>query len=151
MNMSDRIAIMDRGRLVQVGPPREVYDRPRTAFAGRFLGEATLIPGRAEGGAFRAGSGAVLPVSPGEGRCLLLRPERVAVLPAGAAAEGCVTLPGTVARVSFLGGTVRRAVEAGLGDLVLSDAPNGAAAEVEPGARVTLAWRPEDAVLLDAD
>jgi ABC-type Fe3+/spermidine/putrescine transport system ATPase subunit len=43
MSMSDRIAIMDHGRVHQVGPPSEVYERPANPFVGRFLGEANLI------------------------------------------------------------------------------------------------------------
>ena len=48
MNMSDRIAIMNRGRIEQVGPPAEIYERPANIFVGRFLGEANLIEGRVE-------------------------------------------------------------------------------------------------------
>ncbi len=152
MNMSDRIAIMDGGRIVQVGPPREVYDRPRTAFAGRFLGEATLLRGRVEGGAFRTEAGPVLPLArpAGAGRWLVLRPERIA-LHSDAAPDGRVALPGRVARVSFLGGTVRTAVEAGLGELLLADAPNGAGPVLSPGDAVTASWHAADAVLLDSD
>ena len=52
MSMSDRIAIMNHGRIDQVGPPGEVYERPANPFVGRFLGEANLIEGTvtAEGG-----------------------------------------------------------------------------------------------------
>ena len=43
MSMSDRIAIMNHGRIDQIGPPGEVYERPANPFVGRFLGEANLI------------------------------------------------------------------------------------------------------------
>ena len=45
MSMSDRIAIMNHGRIEQVGPPGEMYERPANPFVGRFLGEANLIEG----------------------------------------------------------------------------------------------------------
>src|SRR6185503_7167552 len=45
MNLSDRLAIMNGGRVVQVGEPAIVYERPESAFVGRFLGEANLIEG----------------------------------------------------------------------------------------------------------
>ena len=45
MSMSDRIAIINRGRIEQLGPPGEVYERPNNAFVSRFLGEANLIEG----------------------------------------------------------------------------------------------------------
>src|SRR6185436_3552786 len=48
MNMSDRIAIMNRGRIEQVGMPSEVYERPANAFVGRFLGEANILDGGIE-------------------------------------------------------------------------------------------------------
>ena len=48
MNMSDRIAIMNRGRIEQVGPPAEIYERPANNFIARFLGEANLVEGRVE-------------------------------------------------------------------------------------------------------
>src|SRR5207248_968272 len=45
LSLSDRIAILNRGRIDQVGPPSEVYERPVNPFVGRFLGEANLIEG----------------------------------------------------------------------------------------------------------
>ena len=42
LTLSDRIAVIDHGRVVQVGAPVELYDRPRTAFVARFLGESTI-------------------------------------------------------------------------------------------------------------
>jgi spermidine/putrescine transport system ATP-binding protein len=45
MTMSDKIAIMDRGVIVQIGTPREIYDRPRTRFAAAFIGDANLLDG----------------------------------------------------------------------------------------------------------
>ena len=49
MSMSDRIAIMNHGRIDQIGPPGEVYERPANPFVGRFLGEANLIEGTVAG------------------------------------------------------------------------------------------------------
>ncbi|MGD9843752.1 MAG: ABC transporter ATP-binding protein [Variibacter sp.] len=50
LTLSDRIAVMDRGRILQVGTPTEVYDRPRTRFVSEFLGTANLFVGRMAGG-----------------------------------------------------------------------------------------------------
>lgn len=48
--MSDRLAVMDAGRIVQLGTPTEVYDRPATPFVAQFIGEANMLPGRVEPG-----------------------------------------------------------------------------------------------------
>ena len=49
LTMSDRIAVMDRGRVVQVGSPAEIYEDPRTAFVAGFIGEANILDGQTEG------------------------------------------------------------------------------------------------------
>src|SRR5271156_4178408 len=95
MSMSDRIAIMNHGRIDQVGPPGEVYERPANPFVGRFLGEANLIDGTvvAEGGEvarLRLPSGEELRATRsngcGAGRGMLfIRPERVEIVPDAAA------------------------------------------------------------------
>lgn len=46
MEIADRVAVMDRGRLEQAGPPRELYERPRSTFVMGFLGPVTRIGGR---------------------------------------------------------------------------------------------------------
>ncbi len=57
MTLADRIAVMRAGRLVQVGTPREIYERPATSFVGSFLGSPrmNLLPARAEGDALLVG------------------------------------------------------------------------------------------------
>ncbi|MBW7917303.1 MAG: ABC transporter ATP-binding protein [Trueperaceae bacterium] len=57
MALADRVAVMDKGRIVQIGPPLEVYHRPATTFVANFLGSPpmNLLPVRLEGGAFHAG------------------------------------------------------------------------------------------------
>jgi ABC-type Fe3+/spermidine/putrescine transport system ATPase subunit len=49
LTLSDRIAILNEGRIVQAGPPDQVYERPETAFAAGFLGDANFFPGRIAG------------------------------------------------------------------------------------------------------
>ena len=48
LTLSDRIAIIDQGRLMQMGEPREIYERPATIFAAQFLGDANIFSGRRE-------------------------------------------------------------------------------------------------------
>jgi len=71
LTLSDRIGILRAGRIVQVGPPREVYDRPVDAFAAGFLGEANWIPDSCL-------AGLDLPVSP-QGHRFAVRPEALAI------------------------------------------------------------------------
>ena len=49
LTMSDRIAVMSQGQVEQVGPPKEIYEEPRTAYVADFLGVSNLMEGTAEG------------------------------------------------------------------------------------------------------
>ena len=150
LTMSDRIAIMNGGRIAQMGPPREVYEMPDSRFVASFLGEANLLPVRREGAAMRGPGGAVLQADAGAaaGATLFVRPEKVAIA-AGAAEAAPNRLPGTVLHASFLGNVVRYEVDVGEGARVLCDAANGPGAALhEPGTAVTLSWRAEDSRLL---
>src|SRR6185295_9926964 len=86
--LSDRIGVLERGRLLEVGPGESLYARPRTLFAATFLGAGTVLVGRAESGHARFGA-LTLPIPPenphdeGSRVQLLFRPEQV-VLGAGA-------------------------------------------------------------------
>jgi ABC-type Fe3+/spermidine/putrescine transport system ATPase subunit len=100
--MSDRAAVLDRGRVVQVGTPADLYERPLTRFAAQFLGQMNLIEGRVAGDALAVEGIGTLSGTPapgvGEGPgCLAVRPERVAL-----AAEGD-GLPATVTEVVYHG------------------------------------------------
>ncbi len=54
MTMADAIAVMNNGRIEQLGPPQELYERPATAFVAGFLGVSNLLPGVVEGPGRRA-------------------------------------------------------------------------------------------------
>ena len=161
MNMSDRIAIMNRGRIEQVGPPAEIYERPANIFIGRFLGEANLVEGRVEDVAdgvatlrvaddltLRAhvcAGGAV-----GASASLFVRPERVA-LGTGAVGEGDPAVNravGQVRRISFLGNIVRYAVEIAPAALIIVDVQNTGSRRIAAGERVTVSWPVADSLVL---
>ncbi|HEY8612391.1 MAG TPA: ABC transporter ATP-binding protein [Roseomonas sp.] len=154
LTMSDRIAIMEHGRIAQMGPPREVYERPDSSFVAAFLGEANLLRARRDGNAVAGPGGARLEAGAGalaapEG-LLFIRPEKVSIA-AGGAGEGANILPGRVRHTSFLGNVVRYAVEVPEGAVVLCDAANGAGTTLHaPGDPVHLSWRAEDSRLLAA-
>ncbi|WP_022799034.1 ABC transporter ATP-binding protein [Thermus islandicus] len=103
--LSDRVAVMREGRLEQVDTPKGIYTRPQTAFVARFVGQGTLVPGEARGGAFYRDRPWPVRVE-GEGKgYLLLRPEALRLSPQGFL-EGRVTL------ATYLGNLVRLEVEA---------------------------------------
>src|SRR6266511_5603139 len=66
MTTSDRIAVLDRGRLVQVGGPQELFERPKTRFVAEFVGKANLLTGRFDGdGWLQLQDGIKIRVAPG--------------------------------------------------------------------------------------
>jgi len=164
MSMSDRIAIMNHGRVVQIGSPTEIYERPASAFVGRFLGEANLIEGAiiAEDGdltRLRLASGEELRaprrdgISPGPGM-LFIRPERVEILPAtaGTTELSANMLAGTVRRCSFLGNILRYGVALNDQVSVTVDLQNTTGVVPLPvGARVMLRWPVADSLILSSD
>ncbi len=152
LTMSDRIAIMDGGRIAQMGPPREVYERPGSSFVGKFLGEANLIAVHRRGNEIAGAGGVALQARQGslaqDGTgWVFVRPEKISLSDAGS--DACPGLAGTIRHVSFLGNVVRYAVDTGADGVVVCDAANAAAATPRAaGDRVALHWRPEDGRLL---
>jgi len=87
LEISDRIAVMEDGRVLQIGTPDDVYERPADRFTAAFVGKSSFIEGKAEGDGFRTVKGAFIPLPPGsppEGPALLcFRPENVHIASAG--------------------------------------------------------------------
>ena len=129
LSLSDRVAVMRDGRVLQVGPPRDLYERPRTRFVADFVGTNNLVPGevesRAAGGTdvvVRTALGPLRAIASGavSARCVLaVRPENV-VLGSAAAGEGN-RVTGRVSLVSYLGSTVRYDVETEAGLVLKAD------------------------------
>ncbi len=155
MNMSDRIAIMNHGRIEQVGPPGAIYEQPINAFVGRFLGEANMIEGTIESLAsgeavLRTPTGTTLRArldrvaTLGRTASLFVRPEKLAF---GGGGDNRVT--GTVRRRSFLGSMIRTAVEVAPGTLLTVDSANlGDGGGPEVGAAVTVHWPMVNSMIL---
>ena len=128
LSLSDRVAVMKDGRVLQVGAPKELYERPRTPFVADFVGTNNLVPGRVSE---RAGAELVVdtavgrlravPSGPVGDRCVLaIRPENVAIS-AGAAPNGGNVVAGRVSFVAYLGSALRYDVEAGQGQVLKVD------------------------------
>ena len=112
--VSDRIVVMDRGRVAQVGAPHDVYDRPVSRFVADFVGDANLIEGHVDAGLFHAADLA-LPMDGPAGQALLaVRPERIGLLPPGQGAAG------RIERATYLGSRTEYLVGTGFGTLLVS-------------------------------
>jgi spermidine/putrescine ABC transporter ATP-binding subunit len=160
MNMSDRIAIMNRGRIEQVGIPSEIYERPANIFIARFLGEANLIPGRIERVAqgvatLRAADNLDLRarapqgLERGHSASLFVRPERLAIAAAAAPAGPAENrLAGSVRRISFLGHIVRYMIEVAPSVALTVDVQNTGAPRLGIGECAGISWAVEDSTIL---
>ena len=82
--MSDRIAVMQGGRVQQLGRPEEIYETPANRFVADFIGGANLIPARMSAAGAEAEGLGVIPATgqAGEAVTLAIRPERLTILPA---------------------------------------------------------------------
>ncbi|MBB3726888.1 ABC transporter ATP-binding protein [Nonomuraea dietziae] len=149
--LSDRIAVFNKGRIEQVGPAAELYERPRTLFVAKFLGESTVLRGPVDGQGL--GACARLLRVPGsiEGRdgALVVRPERLAVRKQGHEAEsGWNALPATVTGEIYLGSSRKLELKLPDGSPALAREQAGGLSEARVGDEVTLTWRVADSVLL---
>ncbi|MEU4695768.1 ABC transporter ATP-binding protein [Nonomuraea dietziae] len=149
--LSDRIAVFNKGRIEQVGSAAELYERPRTLFVAKFLGESTVLRGPVDGQGL--GACARLLRVPGsiEGRdgALVVRPERLAVRKQGHEAEsGWNALPATVTGEIYLGSSRKLELKLPDGSPALAREQAGGLSEARVGDEVTLTWRVADSVLL---
>ena len=141
--MSDRIAVMNAGRIEQIGSPSEIYNRPQTRFVSDFIGEINLFEGTWRNGAF-VSNGVTLPAQ-GEARAgagtIAIRPERVRLT------DGAGVLTGTIQVRTFVSGQmIYRVVLPGGTQLTVKEADSGAARAI--GANVGVDWHPSDIVIL---
>jgi spermidine/putrescine transport system ATP-binding protein len=154
MTMSDRLAVMNDGRIEQLGSPEEVYERPRTEFVASFLGASNLLPGRVRGGTDALA--AVVLDGGGEVRVerarvpggadtvkVGVRPEKLRIeSPETPAAADRNAVTGQVIHASFLGVSHQYTVECG-GGTVTVYVQNLGALPPTLGQTVRLSWLPE--------
>ena len=153
LTMSDRLAVMAGGRVEQLGAPRDVYERPETAFVADFLGVSNLMRARVLDDRRVDVGGVTLTAAQGEARPgvvrLTIRPERVRIEPPSSQGENRV--PATIERFVYLGSTTQVFVALPGGDRVQALVANsGDVDEYDVGAAVT-AHLPADALRILAD
>jgi spermidine/putrescine transport system ATP-binding protein len=140
LTMSDRVAVMRRGRVEQCGEPRELYEQPATAFVANFLGASNLIPAQVSGDGLKVGEftlRADVDGRTGGDALAMIRPERVRLEPQGSGGENRV--PGMVEAVVYLGFHQDVRVRLASGALVRCDVPNdGSAVEHSSGDPVSV-------------
>ncbi len=146
--MSDRVAVMSRGRIMQVGPPAVIYDRPANEFVSGFIGQTNRIEGdvvEAAGAAvtLALAGGHRLNGLPAGGETVrgaaaaLVRPEKISFsVPAG---DGRNALPGRIEDSVFLGTVIYYVVSTAAGRVVVLSQNTGTPRR-EPGTEVTLSW-----------
>jgi spermidine/putrescine transport system ATP-binding protein len=131
LTMSDRLAVMSNGRIEQIGPPKEVYEEPSTAYVADFLGVSNLVDavayGAGEGGCkVRFGDFELIasqgePDAQGEVK-LSIRPERVDLEASGTTGQN--RIPGMVERIVYVGSTMQVIVHLAPGDTLQALIPN---------------------------
>lgn len=167
MTMADTIAVMNAGRVEQMGTPEELYENPRTTFVANFLGQSNLIKGSIIGKDTLAGAsvvkvdmeGTIVSIPEERAHAITgagwvgIRPEKVLVAPAGEDidAPGSHFTGATIVSTSFIGVSTQYVVRTAWGQEIAAFEQNtGARGVMPPGTAVDFSWRPEFAFLLDA-
>ena len=156
--MSDRIAIMNRGRIVQFAPPRELYTRPASMYVSDFIGQTNFLKGTivssnngvttldiANGESIK-GEGAG-PFAVGTAGTLSVRPEAISVHPAAQAAGDSAMTSAKVVEIVYLGNSVRVASVTSAGTIVWAELRDAEARGLAIGAEVKLSWPPAEAIV----
>lgn len=161
LTMSDRIGVMHDGVLVQVGTPREIYDRPQSRFVANFIGTSNFLEGRVEA-RDRAAITIAMPgdirvrvarqandPEPNDVATIALRPEKIRILRDGEQADN--RIDGQIIGQTFLGESLLSRIQLPCGDELLvrhDDATTKT--EFGVGAVVALGWNADDGVLIRA-
>jgi spermidine/putrescine transport system ATP-binding protein len=159
--MSDRIAVMNHGKVEQLGSPREIYEQPRTAFVADFIGSLNTLDVRIDElvGAYcisrLADGGRVIataegPRAVGETVRVGVRPEHVQLSPVETLApDDRARLTGTIADLVYLGMYTQFHVDTAAGRIVSHRLAGEPAVRLEAGARVSVTWPAEHAAVVD--
>jgi iron(III) transport system ATP-binding protein len=159
LEMSDQIAVLKAGHIVQIDTPDGIYFRPRNRFVAGFVGNTNIFEGKAEAS---AGQGAMVPirftsgeqiqskttrpVASGDAVVMSVRPESIRLSASAPVQEGtCNRFQGLVENRSFVGNLNRYDVRCGSRLIVANTGPRTA---IAPGETVSIEFDPEDAIIL---
>lgn len=157
--LSDRVAVMEEGRIIQLGLPREVYEKPQSRFVAEFIGQSNFLEGRVVqagplGAEIETESGLTLRVpadphaSTGSKGVLQIRAERVHVHRQKRPPSDGYTFSGTVERVIYVGNTIQYFIKLESHDLIMATRPTSGEAQFARGEAVWISFGLEDVVLL---
>ncbi|MBI3858069.1 MAG: ABC transporter ATP-binding protein [Planctomycetes bacterium] len=141
LGMSDRIALMNQGRVEQIGSPEEIYERPATRFAAEFVGSGNFFEGTGDGRSVRTKDGITIESGASGDVTLLVRPEKMRI-------NGGAGVSARVEEVLYQGASMSIILKAGERRLLVEDANDGALARVRVGETAVVSWRPEDVLVL---
>jgi putative spermidine/putrescine transport system ATP-binding protein/spermidine/putrescine transport system ATP-binding protein len=157
LTLSDKVAILDRGRIVQIGAPTEVYERPKTRFAAEFLGDTNFLTGTVVAGGIRLQNGSLVTVdaplpSDGDTATVAIRPEKITVntdVRAAPDSDRANCFTATITTSVYAGAALT--YEAAFDGLsVKIFAQNSDAKPHRPGDVVKLTWSPTHTVPLES-
>jgi putative spermidine/putrescine transport system ATP-binding protein len=149
LSISDRVAVMHEGRIVQIGAPAAIYQEPAHAFVAQFIGVSSRLPARvidAEQGVISVFDQHIPAprargLAPQHELHLYLRPEDVQLHALNGSAPPGAVLQGTVRESTFFGAFARLRVDLDGGERVLSDLSTSAAQQLPIGSRVHISWQ----------
>ena len=159
LTMSDRIVLLNGGRIEQMGTPDELYFQPRSLFAAQFLGDSNILGGKVRGmgptASVETDSGHGIAcrsssvVSEGEAVKVMVRPENVTMLADGATSELANQLPARAIDSIFFGGVVKCYAQLADGTtMVVQELTSAGRQMPRRQERVTVAWAAEDSLIL---
>ena len=159
LTMSDRIVLLNEGRIEQMGTPDELYFRPRSLFAAEFLGDSNILAGKVEGtgptASVETEAGHKIACQPsssatvGEAVKVMVRPENVSMLADGEVSDLANQLPAEAVDTISFGGVIKCYARLGDGTtMVVQELTKAGRHMPSGGAPVTLAWAAEDTLVL---
>ncbi|WP_342361061.1 ABC transporter ATP-binding protein [Terrarubrum flagellatum] len=142
--MCDKVAVMNAGRLEQLGAPVDLYERPANPFVASFVGRINRLPGVASGLSAKVGAHELRLTSALNGDVeVMVRPHRIAIGRTGEGG-GFNQAPGVISRVTYVGDLIQYDVDVDGLTWSVEQPTTAARAPDAPGSRVDLSWRIED-------
>ncbi len=145
--MADLVAVMDQGRIAQLGTPEEIFERPLTPYVADFVGRSARFEGPVRDGAVQVSGGAIRAVGlPAAGVIsVFVRPHRLRVLAEGDVAENVIS--GVVASADYTGDAAQLFVQSAAGRFPVNVATaDGKWRGWTPGSAVRIGWRTADTI-----